>query len=72
MKDHNGKDRNPHLFKRALEKNYQDVCKIYFAVLGSGYRGNTMKRKVAEAMFIKELKLTLNIQEKFVLLKLSN
>ena len=31
-----------------------------------------MKRKVAEAMFIKELKLTLNIQEKFVLLKLSN
>ena len=37
-----------------------------------GYRNNTMKRKLSEPLFIKELKPTLNKQEKSLPLKLFN
>ena len=43
-----------------------------YEIVGTGYRINTMKRKLSEALFIKELKLILSKQEKSLPLKLFN
>ena len=43
-----------------------------FEVIGRGYRNNARRRKIAEALLVKKLKPTLNIQEKSVPLKLFN
>ena len=43
-----------------------------FKIIGSGFRNNAFKRKVDEALLIKELRPILNIQEKSVELKLFN
>ena len=62
MKDHNGRDRNSHLLKHSVE------C----VLIGKGYRNNTSRRKIAEALFINKMKPSLNIQEKSVKLELFN
>ena len=41
-------------------------------IIGTGYCKNTMKRKLSEALFIKELKPTPNKKEKSLPLKLIN
>ena len=41
-----------------------------YEIVGTGYRNNTMKRQLSEALFIKELKLILSKQEKSLPLKL--
>ena len=41
-------------------------------ILDSGYRNNTRKRKIAEALMIKIIKPSLNAKEKSVKLKLFN
>ena len=43
-----------------------------YKIVGTGYRNNTMKRKLSEALFMKELKPILNKQEKSLPLKLFN
>ena len=46
------------------------VAAANFEVIGSGYRNNARRRKIAEALLVKKLKPTLNVQEKSVPLKL--
>ena len=70
MKDHNGGDRNYHLFKHSVESRHDLVLKSDFRIIGKGYRNNTRRRKIAEVLFIKKIKPSLNIQEKFVKLEL--
>ena len=72
MKDHNGRDRNSHLFKHSVESRHDPVLKNDFRIIGKDYRNNTSRRKIAEALFIKKTKTSLNIQEKFVKLGLFN
>ena len=72
MKDHNGRDRNSHLFKHSVESRHDTVLKNDFRIIGKGYRNNTRRRKITEALFIKKMKPFLNIQEKFVKLVLFN
>ena len=43
-----------------------------YKIVGTGYRNNTMKRKLSEALLMKELKPILNKQEKSLPLKLFN
>ena len=43
-----------------------------YQIIGSGYKNNGNKRKLVEALLIKELKSTLNKQDKSILLKLFN
>ena len=66
MKDHNGRDRNSHLFKHSVESRHDPVLINDFKIIGKGYRNNTCIRKVDEALFIKKMKPSLNIQEKSV------
>ena len=69
VKDHNGRDFNSHLLKHALGNN-QHVSEKDFKISGNGFRGNNKKRKVAEALLIREIKPTLNIQDQSVPLQL--
>ena len=72
IKDHNGWDRNSHLFKHSVESRHDPVLKNYFRIIGKGYRNNSSGRKIAEALFIKKTKHSMNIQEKSVKLELFN
>ena len=70
VKDHNGRDFNSQLLKHALENNHQHVSEKDFKIIANGFRGNNKKRKVAEALLIREIKPTLNIQDQSVPLQL--
>ena len=70
VKDHNGKDFNLHLLKHALENNHQHVSVKDFKIIGNGFRGKNKKKNVAEALLIREIKPTLNIQDQSVRLHL--
>ena len=61
--DNNKRDKNSHLLKHSREKNRQHACENDVKVLGNNYRSN-FKRKISEALFIKQLKLSLNVKEK--------
>ena len=58
--DHNGRDAQPHLVKHAIKKCHKYPKIENFNVIGKGYRNNTFKRKIAESLLIKEVRLTLN------------
>ena len=72
VKNHNGRDHSSHLVQHAGETGHLPVDTANFEVIGSGYRNNARCRKIAEALLVKKLKPTLNIQEKSVPLKLFN
>ena len=72
MKDHNGRDHNSQLFKHSVESRHDPVLKNDFRIIGKGYRNNTSRRKIAEALFIKKMKPSLNVQDKSVKLELFN
>ena len=70
VKGQNGRDFKIHLLKHALENNHQHVSEKDFKIIGNGFRGNNKKRKVAEALLIREIKPTLNIQDQSIPLQL--
>ena len=70
VKDHNGRDRNYHLFKHSVKSRHNPVLKNDFIIIGKGYRNNIRRRKIAEALFIKKMKPSLDIQETSVKLEL--
>ena len=61
-----------HLFKNSVESRHDPVLKNDFGIIEKGYKNNTRKRKRAEALFIKKMKPSLNIQENYVKLELLN
>ena len=69
--DNNKRDKNSHLLKHSHEKNHQHACENDVKALGNNYRSN-FKRKISEALFIKQLKLSLNMKEKSTQLQLYN
>ena len=70
--DHNGKDQKSHIFKHSSEKCHQHVHTSSFKIIGSGIKNNSFERKVSEALLIKQIKRSLNVQEKSIELKLLN
>ena len=72
VKDYNGRDHSSHLVKHAGDTGHLPVDTANFEVIGRGYRNNTRSSKDAEALLVKKLKPTLNIQEKPIPLKLFN
>ena len=71
-KDHNGRDHLSHLVKHARKTGHLPVDMANFEVIGGGYCNNAHHKKISEALIVKKLKLTLNIQEKWIPLKLYN
>ena len=70
--DHTGRDPNSHLFKHSVESGHPVLDMSNYKIIEKGYRNNARKRKVAEALLIKEMKPTLNNQDNLVELKLFN
>ena len=62
--DHSGRDKNSHILKHQIEKGH--LCPQYenFKVISSGFRNNTKKRKLSEAIWINTLTPSLKKQEK--------
>ena len=69
--DHNKCDKNSHLLKHAREKNHQHLWENDVKVLGNNYCSN-FKRKITEALFIKQLKPSLNVKDKSIQMQLYN
>ena len=61
--DHNGRDRKSHIFKHSSEKCYQHFHTNNFKIIVNGFRNNSFKRKFSEALLIKQIKRSLNVQE---------
>ena len=70
--DHNGRDQKSHIFKHSSEKCRQHFHTNSFKIIGNGFKNNSFKRKVSEALLIKQIKPSLNVQEKSIELKLFN
>ena len=70
--DHSGKDKHSHLFKHAGNENHKHIDLDNIKVIYSGYYNSRFKRKISEALYIKQFKPMLNIQEQSIPLKLFN
>ena len=70
--DHSGKDNHSYLFKHAYNENHKHVDLDNIKVIDSDYHNNRFKRKISEALCIKQYKPTLNTQEQSIQLKLFN
>ena len=53
-----------------MEKEHQGLQIKYFVIISSGFRNNTTKRKISEALSIKDLRPTLTRRKKSIELKL--
>ena len=68
--DHAGRDPNSHLFKRSVENGHPVFEMNNYKIIEKGYTNNVRKRKIAEALQIKQMKPALNKQDNSVKLKL--
>ena len=60
--DHAGKDKDSHVFQHTKTTKHPRASKKHFVVLAKNYE-NKRKRRLAEAMFIRDLKPSLNKQK---------
>ena len=72
MIDHSGRDQNSYLFKHSCIKSQRNTRKTNFKIVSSGFKNNYCRRKIATALLIKQIKPSLNVQEKSYELKLFN
>ena len=72
VENHNGRDNSCHIFKHCVAADHQLVSCDDLRIVGRNYRNNKRKRKIAETLLMKNLKLSLNVQEKPVTPKLFN
>jgi len=71
VKDHVGRDRNSHVGKHALETGHNEITMNNVKIVNKNYK-NYYKRKISEALYIKQRKPVLNIQDTSVPLRLLN
>ena len=72
MLDHSGTGKNSDILKHQIEKEHPSPQYENFKVISSGFRNNTKKRKLSEALWINALRPTLNKQGKSIPLKFFN
>ena len=70
--EHSGKDSKSNILRHSYQENHKNVSRNNFQILGNGYKKMKFKRKLSEALYIKELRPSLNTQETSVALKLFN
>ena len=69
MIDHNKRDKKSHVLEHSISSKHERVWKEDYKIIGKNYSSKT-KRKISEAIFIKDLKPALNIQDSSYPLKL--
>ena len=72
IKDHNGREHTMYVPKHSIGKSHKIVNTTDFEIIDKNVHNNKRKRKIAEALWIKELRSTSNMQEKSVQLNLFN
>ena len=70
--EHSEKDSKSNILRHSYQENHKNVSRNNFQILGNGYKKMKFKRKLFEALYIKELRPSLNAQETSVALKLFN
>ena len=70
IKDHNDRDHTSHVLKHSIEKSHTNVNTTDFKIIDKNFHNNKRKWKIAQALWIKDLRPTLNTQEKSIQLKL--
>ena len=70
--DHSGLDKNSHVLKYCIEQEHKLSSLEDFMILRTNYKKNKLRRKISKSLYMKEKRLSLNIQEKSVPLKLFN
>ena len=63
IQDNNNRDKTSHLLKHAREKSHTHVWANDFKILGNNYESN-IKRNISELLYIRQLKPSLNGNEK--------
>ena len=69
IKDHNGRDHTLQVWNYSIEKSLKNFSIIDFKIIDENFHKNKRKWKIAEALWIKDLRPTLNTQEKSIQLK---
>ena len=69
---HAGRDSKSYTYKHCIETGHRSPNINDFKITCSNFRKNVFKRKIAEALLIKQLKPTLSKQEKLIELKRFN
>ena len=67
--DHNDRNTFSHIFKHCVAADHQFLSSDDLRIVGRNYKNNKGKQKIAEALLIKNLKPSLNVQENSVALK---
>ena len=55
IKDHNGRDHTSQVWNHSIEKSHKNVDTIDFKIIDKNFHNNKRKRKIAEALWIKDL-----------------
>ena len=61
--DHTGCNHKPHLYEHTEKTSHENVNLDHSEILSNGYKNNKFKRKLAEVLYIKHVRPTLNVQE---------
>ena len=69
--DHNKRDKKSHMLKHSRDKLHNHVWEDDFKLLSNNYQSN-IKRKISESLSIRQLKPSLNKQDKSIPLNLYN
>ena len=72
IKDHNGRGHKLRILKHSLETGHKHVKSSDFSIISKNFNGNKRKQKITESLLIKQLRPTLNIDDKSVPLKWFN
>ena len=55
--EHAGKDRKSNMVKHSMDTGHPPVCKKDFQILAKGFNHRKFKRKICEALLIKNINL---------------
>ena len=72
VKDHGERDTKSHVLKHSSEKEHIEVTQEVFKIIVSNFKNSRLKRKIAEALLIKQKHPSFNVQDQSVELKLLN
>ena len=72
VKDHGERDTKSHVLKHSSEKEHIEVTQEVFKIIVSNFKNSRLKRKIAEALLIKQKRPSFNVQDQSVELKLLN
>jgi len=63
ISDHAGRDKKSHVVKHSLDHDHSSPCYDNYKIICGNYKGHKFRRKVSEALHIKQKRPSLNIQD---------